>query len=73
MPHSVGPQDSTAAEFDLPGGRCRFALEDGFNMSALAHFATYNGGKGGRDGVVNQATVSALLIAPIAATDGDAR
>jgi hypothetical protein len=73
MPHSVGPQDSTAAEFDLPGGRCRFALEEGFNMSALAHFATYNGGKGGRDGVLNQATVSALLIAPIAATDGDAR
>ena len=73
MPHSVGPQDSTAAEFDLPKGRCRFALEDGFNMSALAHFATYNGGKGGRDGVLNQATVSALLIAPIAATDGDAR
>ncbi|WP_448135430.1 alpha-L-rhamnosidase-related protein [Stenotrophomonas rhizophila] len=73
MPHSVGPQDSTAAEFDLPGGRCRFALEDGFNMSALAHFATYNGGKGGRDGVLNHATVSALLIAPIAATDGDAR
>ena len=73
MPHSVAPQDSTAAEFDLPGGRCRFALEGGFNMSALAHFATYNGGKGGRDGVLNQATVSALLIAPIAATDGDAR
>lgn len=73
MPHSVGPQDSTAAEFELPGGRCRFALEDGVNMSALAHFATYNGGKGGRDGVLNQATVSALLIAPIAATDGDAR
>lgn len=73
MPHSVGPQDSTAAEFDLPKGRCRFALEDGFNMSALAHFAAYNGGKGGRDGVLNQATVSALLIAPIAATDGDAR
>ncbi len=73
MPHSVGPQDSTAAEFDLSGGRCRFALEEGFNMSALAHFATYNGGKGGRDGVLNQATVSALLIAPIAATDGDAR
>lgn len=73
MPHSVGPQDSTAADFDLPGGRCRFTLEEGFNMSALAHFATYNGGKGGRDGVLNQATVSALLIAPIAATDGDTR
>ncbi len=73
MPHSVGPQDSTAAEFDLPGGRCRFTLEEGFNMSALAHFATYNGGKGGRDGMLNQAQVSALLIAPIAPAAGDAR
>jgi hypothetical protein len=69
MPHSVGPQDSTAAEFDLPKGRCRFTLEPGFNMSALEHFAQYNGGKGGRDGVLNAANVSALLIAPVA---GDA-
>lgn len=66
MPHSVGPQDSTAAEFSLPAGRCRFTLEEGFNMSALAHFSSYNGGKGGREGVLNQANVSALLIAPIA-------
>ncbi len=66
MPHSVGPQDSTAAEFDLPKGSCRFTLEQGFNMSALEHFAQYNGGKGGRDGVLNAATVSALLIAPVA-------
>jgi hypothetical protein len=73
MPHSVGPQASTAVEFDLPRGRCRFTLEEGFNMSALAHFASYNGGKGGRDGVLNQATVSALLIAPIAATAEAAR
>lgn len=69
MPHSVGPQDSTAAEFDLPKGSCRFTLEPGFNMSALEHFAQYNGGKGGRDGVLNAATVSALLVAPVA---GDA-
>jgi hypothetical protein len=69
MPHSVGPQDSIAAEFDLPKGRCRVSLAPGFNMSALEHFAQYNGGKGGRDGVLNAATVSALLIAPIA---GDA-
>jgi len=67
MPHSVGPQDSTAAEFDLPTGSCRFTLEPGFNMSALEHFAQYNGGKGGRDGVLNAAEVKALLIAPIAA------
>lgn len=69
MPHSVGAQESTAAEFDLPRGRCRFSLAQGFNMSALEHFAQYNGGKGGRDGMLNAATVSALLIAPIA---GDA-
>ncbi|MCC7634588.1 Six-hairpin glycosidase-like protein [Stenotrophomonas rhizophila] len=73
MPHSVGPRDSTAAEFELPKGRCRFTLEQGFNMSALTHFAQYNGGKGGRDGVLNQAQVSALLIAPIAPAAGDAR
>lgn len=69
MPHSVGPQDSTATEFDLPKGSCRFTLEPGFNMSALEHFAQYNGGKGGRDGVLNAAKVSALLISPVA---GDA-
>ncbi len=69
MPHSIGPQDSTAAEFDLPKGSCRFTLEPGFNMSALEHFAQYNGGKGGRDGVLNAADVRALLIAPVA---GDA-
>ncbi len=69
MPHSVGLQDSTAAEFDLPKGSCTFTLEPGFNMSALEHFAQYNGGKGGRDGVLNAANVSALLLAPVA---GDA-
>jgi hypothetical protein len=66
MPHSVGQQDSTAAEFDLPKGSCRFTLEQGFNMSALEHFAQYNGGTGGRDGVLNAAKVSALLVAPVA-------
>jgi hypothetical protein len=73
MPHSVGPQDSTAAEFDLPKGTCTFTLEPGFNMSALEHFAQYNGGKGGRDGVLNAATVSALLLAPVAANGEAAR
>ncbi|MEG2804017.1 Six-hairpin glycosidase-like protein [Stenotrophomonas sp.] len=66
MPHSVGRQASTAAAFTLPKGRCTVRLGEGFNMSALAHFATYNGGKGGREGVLNQATVSALLVAPVA-------
>jgi hypothetical protein len=35
-------------------------------MSALQHFAHYTGGKGGRDGVLNQAQVQALTVAPVA-------
>lgn len=66
MPHSVGEQDSTAVEFEAPAGSCRIALEEGFNMSALTHFAQYNGGKGGKDGVLNQARVSALSLMPMA-------
>jgi hypothetical protein len=68
MPHSVGEQDSTAVVFDATAGACRFLLEDGFNMSALTHFAQYNGGKGGKDGVLNQARVSALTLMPVAAS-----
>lgn len=73
MPHSVAAQDSTAAEFELPAGECRFHLADGFNMSALAHFAHYTGGAGGREGVVNRAQVSALLLSPVAPTVESAR
>jgi len=69
MPHSVGEQQSTAAEFDLPAGPCRFTLEQGFNMSALAHFAHYTGGQGGRDGVVNDARVVEMTIVPVAAQE----
>lgn len=72
LPHSVAMQDSTAATFAVPKGRCTVVLEDGFNMSALQHFAHYTGGKGGRDGVLNQAQVQALKVAPVAATE-DAR
>ncbi|UXA68675.1 Six-hairpin glycosidase-like protein [Xanthomonas prunicola] len=65
MPHSVGEQLSTQVTFEaLAGQACTFRLEDGFNMSALAHFAQYNGGRGGRDGVVNAAQVNALLVGP---------
>jgi hypothetical protein len=71
MPHSVAVQESTAVEFDLPAGACTFQLQDGFNMSALQHFAHYTGGKGGRAGVLNTADVKALLLAPIAAVAGD--
>lgn len=66
MPHSVAVQGSTAAEFDLPAGTCTFQLQDGFNMSALQHFSHYTGGKGGRAGLLNEADVKALLLAPIA-------
>jgi len=72
LPHSVAAQDSTAATFAVPKGRCTVTLEEGFNMSALQHFAHYTGGKGGRDGVLNQAKVQALKVAPVAAAE-DAR
>ncbi|MEG0183336.1 MAG: Six-hairpin glycosidase-like protein [Stenotrophomonas sp.] len=72
LPHSVAMQDSTAATFAVPKGRCTVTLEEGFNMSALQHFAHYTGGKGGRDGVLNQAQVQALKVAPVAAA-GDAQ
>lgn len=66
LPHSVAVQDSTSATFPVPKGRCAVTLEEGFNMSTLQHFAHYNGGKGGRDGVLNQAQVQALTVAPVA-------
>lgn len=70
LPHSVAAQESTAATFSVPKGRCTVKLEEGFNMSALQHFAHYTGGKGGRDGVLNQAQVQALKVAPVAAVEG---
>ncbi|HIE5649294.1 TPA: Six-hairpin glycosidase-like protein [Stenotrophomonas maltophilia] len=72
MPHSVAVQDSTSATFAVPKGPCTVALEEGFNMSALQHFAHYTGGKGGREGVLNQAQVKALTLAPVATAE-DAR
>jgi hypothetical protein len=65
MPHSVGPQDSTLVEFQAGRGACHFTLEAGFNMSALAHFAHYTGGQGGREGVVNDARVLGLTLSPL--------
>ncbi len=72
MPHSVAVQDSTSATFAVPKGPCTVTLEEGFNMSALQHFAHYTGGKGGRDGVLNQAQVQALKVTQVAAEE-DAR
>lgn len=72
MPHSVAVQDSTSATFAVPKGPCTVALEEGFNMSALQHFAHYTGGKGGREGVLNQVQVKALTLAPVVTAE-DAR
>ncbi len=67
MPHSVGTQRSTHARFNVIGSTpCTFALEDGFNMSYLQHFAHYTGGAGGIDGALNKADIGDLLIAPLA-------
>ena len=67
MPHSVGMQHSTWGSFVAKANTvCRFSLDDGFNMSYLAHFAHYTGGAGGSDGPLNQADVHELVIAPLA-------
>jgi len=67
MPHSIGLQRSTWGSFAAKAGaHCQFTLDDGFNMSYLAHFAHYTGGAGGSDGPLNQADVRELVIAPLA-------
>jgi hypothetical protein len=66
MPHSVAIQSSTWGRFEArAGARCRFTLEDGFNMSYLARFAQYTGGSGGSSGPLNEARLHDLLIAPL--------
>ncbi|HET6433678.1 Six-hairpin glycosidase-like protein [Dyella sp.] len=66
MPHSVREERSTWGQFTAEKGAvCQFALEDGFNMSYLSHFAHYTGGVGGADGPLNQADVRGLVIAPL--------
>lgn len=72
MPHSVRVQDSTAWTFRAAAGAdCRFALEDGLNMSDLDHFARYTGGAGGESGPLNAADIQALVIEPIDAAPID--
>jgi hypothetical protein len=65
MPHREGEGDSTAFTFtaqrDTP---CTFTLEDATNMSDLAHFAHYTGGKGGASGPLNAADVGVLTLMP---------
>lgn len=65
MPHSVGEELSTTARFTAEAGaHCSFALDDGFNMSYLAHNAHYTGGTGGST-PLNEATLGALRIVPL--------
>ncbi|MGH8159559.1 MAG: Six-hairpin glycosidase-like protein [Rhodanobacter sp.] len=67
MPHSIGVQRSTWGRFVAKAdASCRFRLDNGFNMSYLAHFAHYTGGAGGSDGPLNSADIGELLIAPLA-------
>ncbi|GFZ91834.1 MGH1-like glycoside hydrolase domain-containing protein [Dyella caseinilytica] len=69
MPHSLGDQLSTYGIVTVKAGaKCRFTLQQGFNMSDLSHFAHYTGGKGGVDGPLNDARVGDLLIAPTTRT-----
>ncbi len=68
MPHSVAKQRSTTGTFEVrAGARCMFALQQGFNMSDLAHFVHYTGGEGGASGPLNEADVDALHVAPLPA------
>jgi hypothetical protein len=65
MPHSEGRQQSTAVEFDARAGqRCTFTLDDGFNMSYLAHYAKFTAGDGGVHGAVNAAEIGDMHISP---------
>lgn len=67
MPQSDGEQLSTTATFTArAGARCTFALRQGFNMSFLAHNATFTGGQGGATGPLNEADIGALEIVPLA-------
>ena len=68
MPHSEGWQASTTARFAADAGAsCTFRLLPGFNMSDLAGFARYTGGRGGAGGPVNRATIGGLRISPLPA------
>jgi hypothetical protein len=74
MPHSVAEQRSTTTTFEASAGaHCTFALEQGFNMSDLAHFVHYTGGVGGASGPLNEADVDALHIAPLSSHQGPKR
>jgi hypothetical protein len=65
MPHNSGTTPSTAWTFTARAGvPCRFTLDEGFNMSDLAHFRLYTGGQGGEAGPLNDAAIGSLDITP---------
>jgi Bacterial alpha-L-rhamnosidase 6 hairpin glycosidase domain len=73
MPHTGAEHQSTGATFSARAGQhCKLSLDDGFNMSYLAHYANYTGGEGGSKGRLNDADVRALRIVPLAAVPADA-
>jgi hypothetical protein len=66
LPHNDAETDSTSFTFAAKAGAaCRFTLQPGFNMSDLAHFANYTGGKGGKAGPLNDADIGTLTIVPV--------
>lgn len=68
MPHLATATErglSSHAVFQAKAGEtCQLTVIDGFNMSYLAHFNSYTGGKGGRSGPLNQAVIAGALISP---------
>lgn len=66
LPHSMGWQASSAMTFNARAGeRCEFTLDNGFNMSMLAHYVRYTGGEGGASGAINDADTGDLQITPL--------
>ncbi len=66
MPQSRGMQLSTTGTLAAPAhARCTFSLQQGFNMSDLAHFSHYTAGQGGASGPLNKAHIGALRVTPV--------
>jgi alpha-glucosidase len=60
---------STGFFFKASGDEaCELRIVDGFNMSYLAHFARYTGGRGGASGALNRADVAAARFDLIRST-----
>jgi hypothetical protein len=64
MPQSEGSSNPRAGVRGAAGQRCTFTLDDGFNMSYLAHYAKYTARDGGVLGAVNTAEIGDMHISP---------